>query len=257
MKRLLPILLVPLLLGVLTARAQLWQAQVVGTPGAGGAPLSIAFVKDADLGSFTAATFTTGFTVNNNSVNELLVVLITGDNSTGVDDCSGSPNGVTYAGTTLTLAGKYGVPNGLRYAYIFYLMHPAVGANNVIATCATSHALRGIAAEYSGVAATSPIDGAPVTNAQPNGPATMTTSITTTVANDWIIAHSGANGFATAGTNAVCRLNVTPSHNPNLCDSGAALTPAGAFNFGLVTITVNCNAPCQQGVIMVAVKPGP
>jgi hypothetical protein len=89
-------------------------------------------------GSATSLTYS--YSVGTNS-NRLLLVNLVGD--TSVDDISS----VTYAGVSMTLITKVQTP-GDRWHYLYYLLAPASGTNNVVVTAAGSHYLISEAASW-------------------------------------------------------------------------------------------------------------
>src|SRR5208283_5259003 len=82
-------------------------------------------------GSTTSLTYS--YTVGTNS-NRLLLVNLIGDPS--ADDISSA----TYAGASMTLITKVRTPAG-RWHYLYYLLGPTSGTNNVVITAASSHYL--------------------------------------------------------------------------------------------------------------------
>jgi len=89
-------------------------------------------------------THTYSFSVGINP-NRLLLVSIVGD--TSVDDISS----VKYAGASMTLVAKVQTP-GDRWHYLYYLLAPASGANNVVITAASSHYLISEASSWYNIA---------------------------------------------------------------------------------------------------------
>ena len=93
-------------------------------------------------GSTTSLTYS--YTVGTNS-NRLLLVNVVGDPS--ADDISS----VTYAGAPMTLIKKVQTPSD-RWHYLYYLLAPASGTNNVVITAASSHYLISEATSWYNVA---------------------------------------------------------------------------------------------------------
>lgn len=137
-----------------------------------------------------------------------------------------SVTGITYAGVAMTLLRTYQSSNAKFDLY--YLVAPATGSNNVVITMDISDASIGIAASYTGVDQTSPID-----VSGDGGPTTTTSysqSLTTTVDNCWSIMVGGAySGLAlTAGANTVVRKQPEISLTGTfIADTGSAQSPAG------------------------------
>src|SRR6266550_1285190 len=107
--------------------------------------MAIAFVAAADLGNNGGGgAYTVSYTVGAGS-DRLLVVALVGavvptDNITGV----------TYAGVSMTLINKR-IPSTGRCSYLFYLLNPASGANNIVVTNSSNEFIIPQAADYTGV----------------------------------------------------------------------------------------------------------
>ena len=112
-------------------------------------------------------------------------------------------SGVTYNSVSMTLVDKILCPSD-RYIYLYYLIAPATGTNNITVTASSSTDLAFGGVSYTGVDQTSPIDGtakatATVTNS-------LTSTVTTTTANDWIVSLFRNDGSAmSAGTSTTSR----------------------------------------------------
>jgi len=129
-----------------------------------------------NAGSTTSLSYS--FTVGTNS-NRLLLVDLIGDKS--ADDISS----VTYAGASMTLVTKVLTPSG-PWHYLYYLLGPASGTNNVVITAASPHYLISEAASWYNIAQTGP--GAFTTNTAASS-VTMTTSLPASP-NNAIVAES-------------------------------------------------------------------
>ena len=101
--------------------------------------------------TYASSSWTFSHTVNAGNAS-CLVVRFQGVNADTV-------TGVTYAGTAMTYFTKYN--NGSRYAYIYYLANPALGANNVVISASAGN-LGGsaFASTYFNVNKFSPMNGA-------------------------------------------------------------------------------------------------
>ena len=129
-----------------------------------------------------------------------------------------SVTGVTYNGVSMTQLGK-GVADASGYVYLYGLVNPATGANNVVASSSASVQWYGEAVSYTGVDQTTPF---PDTEAYNSSTGTsFTESITTSVADSWIILQ-GRNsvGGPTAGANTTLRVS-SPSTDVWFLDSNA------------------------------------
>lgn len=129
--------------------------------------------------------------------------------------------GVTYNGVSMTQIGAIQCP-GDRFTYLYYLINPATGANNVSITASTGGwAISGIAISYTGCKQSW------VPDASQTNTATAATSITntvTTVANNcwtvWVW-HPNAGVTVTAWGGTTLRQN--QASGISMGDSNAAL----------------------------------
>lgn len=188
--------------------------------------MAIAFDVATAGGSSTVGTTLT-FAHTCTGTDRILFVMATGDNvaSSATDDITG----VTYAGAAMTFINKTFVAAD-RYRYLFYLIAPATGANNVVITSSTSGGFKsGNASSYTGVKQSAQPD-ANVVN-QTTG-TTVTMTLTTIADNCWTVLSAGAGGAnAAAGTGSTLRADSTASQ---MFDSNGAKTPAGS-----TSMTVN------------------
>jgi hypothetical protein len=138
------------------------------------------------------------------------------------DECIG----VTYNGVSMTQAKKY-QPRANVCMYLFYLVAPDTGANNIIASFSASQdEIYCRSASYTGVSQT----GIPDATGQSNvDPATSLSCATTTVSdNCWIVGgFYGENGNVSASTNTTMRN--TASSRP-IGDTNSSQTPAGSHS---------------------------
>lgn len=152
---------------------------------------SIAFKNAASLGNGTGTTFTASYSVNAAS-NLLIVVMATG----------AGLSGVTYNGVAMTVLPQEFTGYTLSMCY---LVNPATGAHNVVATFGSSVTAYVGAADYSG-AATS---GQPDNDTTNIGTSTtsLTTSLTPVLNNCWAMLVGGGAvvGTQTAGAGATLR----------------------------------------------------
>ena len=176
-------------------------------------------------GSITSTTF--AHTVGTGANRALFVGVGYADSTQGI-------TGVTYAGVALT-QGAYS--NAFTYgrSYIYYMVAPASGTNNVVVTYAgtlSADDRGGVGAvSYTGVAQTSPIDVTGTTSTDPG--TSMTIALTTTSANDWIFNNFWWGG---SGTNTVKYSETKrwqfPATGTNNGSADKATTAVGAYNTG-------------------------
>jgi hypothetical protein len=101
-------------------------------------------VADGGNNGGSSSSLTYSFTVGSNA-NRLLLVSVVGD--TSVDDISS----VTYAGSPMTRITKVLTP-GSTWQYLYYLLSPVSGSNNVVITAASSHYLLSEASSWYNIA---------------------------------------------------------------------------------------------------------
>lgn len=203
--------------------------------------MAIAFNAAADGsnngGGSSSHTF--AYTCSSGS-NRLLVVLVLGD--TSVNDVTG----VTYNGVSMTLAAPPGLAPGgpdNRWLYLFWLVAPATGTNNVVISASSTHYILGGAADYTGVSQTGQPD-ATTTHAGSGSITALATSITTVANNSWaiLVENNGGGLPPTANTGDIRRTFDGAFSAWGLFDSNGAITPAGSYsmttNTGLASNTI-------------------
>lgn len=156
--------------------------------------------------------------------NRILYVAVFGDNVTD------AITGVTYAGVAMTLINKVKI-NLDRWIYLFYLINPTLGANNVVVSANASVAIAGDSASYTGAKQTSNVD-VNTTNTAASS-SSITTSFTTLTDKSWtILVAKGQNGTVDPipGANSYLRAK---GNDMGLFDRSGEITPAG-----LVSMTV-------------------
>jgi hypothetical protein len=191
----------------------------------------------------------TNFSVVNSS-SSTFSHTITGTNPVllvGVSCESRTVSTITYNGVAMTLAA--GPPaSPLNNVYIYYLVAPPTGTNSVAVTYSSFAYGEVTAISLTGADQSSPID---VTNkAHILATTSPSTSITTTVANDWIVDYITDNSNSTVTVNAAQtqRTNIV-ADNRIVCMSTRAVTTAGAYS---MSWTSNFND--QYDHVLVAVK---
>jgi hypothetical protein len=214
------------------ASAQLLNTHAgLGVLGGGSGGGAIAFNAAADLGNVNPGTsLTQAYTVGSGT-NRLLIVNVIGDVLTGIDDCSGGSNGVTSNGTGMTLRQKNTTTGGStdRFLYLFELLAPSSGSNNVVVTCGSSHFIAAEAADYSGVVADDAVG-----QASTGGSTTsLTIPITTGATSSWVVATIGsdytlATSYQSTGGSSVAmtqRVIDSAFHFYGILDSAGTVSP--------------------------------
>jgi hypothetical protein len=191
--------------------------------------MGIAFNAAADGGNNggTTNSLTFSYTCGSGS-NRLLIVGVVGDQS--VDDVTG----VTYNSVSMTLAVKETtVYVNNRVTYLYYLLNPTSGANNVVISCTGVHLLIAGAADYTGVAQSDQPDAALATIGPNTNIVTLTSSLTTIADKSWVILfEQGYNTGPppTAGSGLTQRAFDGVFGAWGIFDSAADVTPAGAYS---------------------------
>ena len=186
--------------------------------------MAIAFDAVTDGGFGTVAGTTKTFAHTCTGSDRILFVATAGG-SGFTDDITG----VTYNTVAMTLVNKVKIP-GDRYIYLWYLIAPATGSNNVVVTTSTSGGFVGASAtSYTGAKQSGQPDANTTNTVTGNS---LTGTLTTIADNCWTVLAGEQNGATpTAGTGSTLR---TTSQNPELFDSNGAITPAGSTS---MTIT--------------------
>lgn len=190
---------------------------------------TISFDTSVDAG-FVAGTTTLTFAHTCSGINRILFVGIWGD------ILNDKITTTTYAGRRMTLVNKVLEPAGGRWTYLFSLIAPPLGANNVIATASSAISIAGMSASYNGVLQRNTIDTNSVATI------TTTTSITSTLTTldngDWTFLV-GRNGIGLAAAGAGSTLRQSSSNGLSLFDSGTTLSIAGAYNMTITGATAS------------------
>jgi hypothetical protein len=207
--------------------------------------MAIAFGNKADLGDNggTSASLTTAY--NNASAGRRTILNIIGDYSGGggFNDISS----VTYAGVALSgvaaIANQSGTPAiSARYSYIYTGYDLPTGTNNFVITCANTHYILAVVADYTGSAPGTLLDNSTtnLATAPTATVTTLTTSLTTVANNCWLgLSYSPDDSTATVTpTGVTLRQQGAAFGLPNLFDSNGAKTPAGSYS---VTTAVSPN----------------
>ena len=152
--------------------------------------------------------------------------------------------GVTYNGVALTIVNKIKVPTtDDRWTYLYYLVAPATGANNIVISSTSSTAKTANAVSYTGASQT----GVPDSSATNTATSGTTFSLTTTSVadNSWLVGllRVGSTGLV-AGSGTTLRGTV--SSFTKMADSNAAVTPAGSNS---LNFTTDGNSPRYGGVV--------
>ena len=158
--------------------------------------------------------------------------------------------GVTYAGVAMTKVVELDANASFndRAITMWRLVAPATGANNVVVSAAGANNLRFASSSYTGVDQTTPENGTDTSTG--TSVATISTDITTSVADCWMLQFSkdqNGNRTYTNSTGDNIRNN-TDAGGHMFCDTDAS------FSAGLNTIT-NTMTSTSLGALAVAIRP--
>lgn len=137
--------------------------------------------------------------------------------------------GVTYNGVAMTRINTARTTGFAWRGYLYYLIAPATGSNNIVATkTGTTGQMYGSSASYTG-ALQSGVPDASNTADTSGSPATV--SVTTVADNCWAVLTGGnVDAEFAASTNSTKRNTGNPA---TLFDSNANISPAGSFSMTL------------------------
>lgn len=108
-------------------------------------------------------------------------------------------SGVTYNGVAMTFIDRIQVTSD-RWIYLYELINPATGANNIVISASSSTAISGIAIQFAGARQTTAIDN--YTKGTANSATSITQSLTPTKDNAHLLmfVKNGAGSAPAAGT---------------------------------------------------------
>ena len=162
--------------------------------------MAVALDASLDLGSVSASSLTAAFTVGAGTDRILFV---------GVSASTDLVTGVTYNGVAMTLVGKKNISSGGQ-GYLFVLVNPASGSNNVAISASGSTTITGMAVSYTGAKQTGQPDNHNEAQGIGIGDGSWTgTSLTTVAANCWGVGFFIISGGGTpAAQNGTHQLRV-------------------------------------------------
>lgn len=120
--------------------------------------------------------------------------------------------------------------------YLYYLINPSTGANNIVATTTSSNTMYAESASYTGAKQSAQPDSSN-TNAYTTQ-TNMSTSTTTVADNSWLVGvfRSSTTATAAAGTTLRAGVNTTIQ----IGDSNGAKTPAWSYSLGTTFASGGC-----------------
>jgi len=147
--------------------------------------------------------------------------------------------GVTYAGVSMTFINKVNA-TGTQFIYLYYLLNPTSGANNLVTSSGGTLLGYGQASSYTGAKQSAQPD---TSNTAVSASTTsLTCSVTTVADNCWLIGYNysnlpvagGGTTFRSPGIGAVLFM----------MDSNAPKTPAGSSSLEVTQVSANFSATC-------------
>jgi hypothetical protein len=212
-----------------------------GTPG-------ITFDNSVDGGNNGGSTtsLTYPFTVGSGS-NRLLVVNLIGDVTDNISS-------VTYGTSPLTLLGKIQAPPSAaganNWQYLYYLLNPPSGPNNIVITAGSAQYLNSQAASWYNVKQSAQPD-ALTTNTVGAGSTSITTSLTTMASGSLVVQGIWSQRHLEAGAGATPIVIDAAFDAAGLfVSTGSPVSPAGN-----VSMTTLWDGSASSGVIMVSFAP--
>ena len=187
--------------------------------------MALAFDAAVDGGSTTGTSRTFSHTCSGS--NRLLIVGVRGGTTADGDVITG----VTYNGVSMTkIFGNE--PLGNRWTYLYYLINPASGANNVVISASASINISGAASSYTGAYQSSQPD-AYTNNSSATSP--LTTTNTTLIDNCWNVLVVVSNTGQAASTGSTQR-TIDGAGTFGLYDTNGAKTPAGSVSMTVTAL---------------------
>jgi hypothetical protein len=146
----------------------------------------------------------------------------------GITILSGSDlvTGVTYDGVAMTRVATIVETGGTQTLYLYALVNPATGANNVVVSVSSSITIRATSASYTGARQS----GIPDASGTKTTASTTSQALAVTTVTDksWMVSFAiGTSDQPAASTGVTSRQSAT---NRALGDSAADITPAGSYS---------------------------
>ncbi len=194
--------------------------------------MAIAFDSASSGGTVASNTLTFSHTCSGS--NRILFVGIEGDGS------SDTLTSVTYNGVAMTRIDSISAASTAnRYLYLYYLIAPATGAHNVVATVSSGTVVLGVSASYTGALQSGVPDSSNKGGATSGGSRNVST--TTVLNNSWVVGHFNGAASPTAVAGTTLRATESTYGFSTIGDSNGAVTPAGAKSLGITWSGSNGN----------------
>ncbi len=186
--------------------------------------MAIAFDNYAEPVSQSAATSQTFAYNTGTGANRILFVCTTIN-----VNASEAITGITYNGVAMTQVGKIGTNRGnaslTAWNYVYVLVNPASGSNNVVVSTSATRNFLTSCATYTGAAQTGQPD-AHGTDTRYTSGTQMSQAVTTILDNCWTFLYYSQVNTATAGTGTTIRSN--SGDIEGVADSNGVIHPAGS-----------------------------
>jgi hypothetical protein len=187
--------------------------------------MAIAFDTAVD-GSFVAPATSQTWSHTCTGTDRVLIVAVITQGSAGGDVVSG----ITYNTVAMTRINTDQLGASTSRTYLYYLINPASGANNVVVSYSTSITAGAISSSYTGADQVSQPDSS--NTGDVSGVTTITVNQTTVADNDWLFGcffeADGVGSAFTAGANTVQRIAHAGFPRFRFHDSNSAQTPPGS-----------------------------
>lgn len=190
--------------------------------------MSIAVDATSNGSASTSTTCTVSHAVGAGSNRILILSLFCSTNDT--------ITGVTYGGVAMTQINKVASSVYGDVLYLYYLVAPATGSANIVATSSTPKTMFIAACSYTGASQTGQPDSSAISATTSTNSKTITTTVV--AANSWLVGIIRNDaGAPTAGANTVIRANFVGA-NHLLLDSGSDQA-AGSRSMNCTFATAN------------------
>jgi len=190
----------------------------------------MAIARDANS-TGTSVGFNLTFSHTCSGSDRILLVGITTYAGAGGDNVST----VTYNGVAMTRINTEQAGTSTPRGYLYYLINPSTGANDISISCPASGTILAVSSSYTGAKQSGQPD-AENSNSLTTG-TSQTESVTTIDDNcwlvGWLITNNGSNPTAGAGTSIVFNETASGQTNNTFIDSNGAKTPAGSHSLNI------------------------
>lgn len=172
----------------------------------------------------------------------------------GPDTTGDKVTGITYNSVSLTQVQKSLMAGGTynRYAYLYMLVAPSTGSNNVVISCSDStNRILGYSTSYSGAAQTGQPDASTTNTVGGTGQSSLATSLTTVKDKCWMVSTAlAASATINSLTNGTIRDQA--QFQGVIGDSNGVITPAGSY-----TMTWGTPSGSEFNVLQASFAPAP